>query len=42
MSPLEADNPGLHDLVAADAAIERVAGGLSFRRPAPCAAGRPS
>ena len=30
MSALEADNPGLHDLIAADAAIERVAGGLSF------------
>ena len=30
MSALEADNPGLYDLVAADAAIERVAGGLSF------------
>jgi gluconolactonase len=30
MSPLEAHNPGLHDLIAPDTAIERVAGGLSF------------
>jgi gluconolactonase len=30
MSPLEAHDPGLHDLIAPDAAIERVAGGLSF------------
>jgi gluconolactonase len=30
MSPLEVRDPGLHDLVAPDAAIERVAGGLVF------------
>jgi gluconolactonase len=30
MSPLEVRDPGLHDLVAPDAAIERVAGGLTF------------
>ena len=30
MSPLEAHDAGLHDLVAADAPIERVAGGLTF------------
>jgi len=30
MSPLEAHNPGLHDLIASDTAIERVAGGLWF------------
>jgi sugar lactone lactonase YvrE len=30
MSSLEVGNPGLHDLVAADAPIERVAGGLTF------------
>jgi gluconolactonase len=30
MSALEADDPGLYDLIAADAAIERVAGGLWF------------
>ena len=30
MSPLEVRDPGLHDLIAADAAIERVAGGLTF------------
>lgn len=30
MSPLEAHHPGLHELIAADAAIERVAGGLWF------------
>src|SRR6202521_1253131 len=30
MSALEANDPGLYDLVAADAAIERVAGGLWF------------
>src|SRR6187551_1402834 len=30
MSPLEVRNPALHDLVAPDAAIERVAGGLTF------------
>ena len=30
MSPLEANDPGLHDLIAADATIERVAGGLGF------------
>ena len=30
MSPLEVRNPGLHDLIAPDAVIERVAGGLTF------------
>src|SRR5687768_8737767 len=30
MSPLEAHDPRLHDLVAPDAVIERVAGGLTF------------
>jgi gluconolactonase len=30
MSPLEVRNPALHDLVAPDAAIERIAGGLVF------------
>ena len=30
MSPLEAHNPGLHDLIASDTAIERVAGGFGF------------
>jgi gluconolactonase len=30
MSSLDLRNPGLHDLVAPDAAIERVAGGLGF------------
>src|SRR5882672_4339027 len=30
MSPLEVRDPGLHDLIAPDAAIERVAGGLIF------------
>src|SRR5215475_10573019 len=30
MSPLEAKDPALHDLVAPDAPIERVAGGLTF------------
>ena len=30
MSPLEARHPGLHDLVAPDAPIERVAGGFTF------------
>jgi gluconolactonase len=30
MSPLEVRDPGLHDLVAPDAAIERIAGGLTF------------
>jgi len=30
MAPLEARDPGLHDLVAADAPIERIAGGLTF------------
>jgi len=30
MSPLEVHNPGLHDLVAPDAPIERIAGGLGF------------
>ena len=30
MSPLEAHDPGLHDLIAPDAAIERIAGGLTF------------
>jgi gluconolactonase len=30
MSPLEMRNPRLHDLVAPDASIERVAGGLGF------------
>ena len=30
MSPLEVRDPGLHDLVAPDASVERVAGGLTF------------
>jgi gluconolactonase len=30
MSPLEVRDPGLHDLLAADAAIERIASGLTF------------
>jgi gluconolactonase len=30
MSPLEVRNPGLHDLIAPDAPIERIAGGLGF------------
>ena len=30
MSPLEVHDPGLHDLVAPDALIERIAGGLTF------------
>jgi gluconolactonase len=30
MSPLEMHNPGLHDLIAPDAPIERIAGGLGF------------
>ena len=30
MSPLEVHDPGLHDLIASDAAIERIAGGLGF------------
>jgi gluconolactonase len=30
MSSLEVRNPGLHDLIATDAAIERVAGGFAF------------
>jgi len=30
MAPLEVHDPGLHDLIAPDAAIERVAGGLWF------------
>ena len=30
MAPLEVHNPGLHDLIAPDAAIERIAGGLGF------------
>ena len=30
MPSLEMQNPGLHDLIAADTAIERVAGGLGF------------
>ncbi|MGH7268220.1 MAG: SMP-30/gluconolactonase/LRE family protein [Candidatus Rokuibacteriota bacterium] len=30
MAPLEAHDPGLHDLVASDAPIDRVAGGLGF------------
>jgi sugar lactone lactonase YvrE len=30
MSPLETHDPGLHDLVAPDAPIERIAGGLTF------------
>jgi gluconolactonase len=30
MPPLEVDNPGLHDLIAPDAPIERIAGGLGF------------
>ena len=30
MPPLEVRDPGLHDLIAPDAAIERIAGGLTF------------
>ena len=30
MAPLEARDPGLHDLIAPDAPIERIAGGLAF------------
>src|SRR5919109_368460 len=30
MAPLEVYNPGLHDLMAPDAPIERIAGGLGF------------
>jgi gluconolactonase len=30
MAPLEVYNPGLHDLIAPDAPIERIAGGLGF------------
>jgi gluconolactonase len=30
MSPLEVHNPGLHDLIAPDTPIERIAGGLGF------------
>ena len=30
MAPLEVYNPGLHDLIAPDATIERIAGGLGF------------
>ena len=30
MAPLEVHDPGLHDLVAPDAPIERIAGGLTF------------
>ena len=30
MAPLEVKNPGLHDLIAPDTAIERIAGGLWF------------
>ena len=30
MSPLEVRDPGLHDLIAPDAPIERIAGGLTF------------
>jgi gluconolactonase len=30
MAPLEVYNPGLHDLIAPDAPIERIAGGLRF------------
>src|SRR4029453_7774499 len=30
MSPLEVHDPGLRDLIASDAAIERIAGGLAF------------
>jgi len=30
MSPLEVRDPGLHDLIAADVAIDRIAGGLTF------------
>jgi gluconolactonase len=30
MTPLEANHPGLHDLVAPDAPIDRIAGGLGF------------
>src|SRR4051812_35412774 len=30
MKPLEVRNPGIHELIADDAAVERVAGGLVF------------
>ena len=30
MAPLEAHDPGLHDLVTPDAPIDRIAGGLTF------------
>jgi gluconolactonase len=30
MAPLEVNNPGLHELIAPDAPIERIAGGLGF------------
>ena len=30
MAPLEVYNPGLHDLIAPDAPIDRIAGGLGF------------
>ena len=30
MSPLEVHNPGFHDLIAPEAPIERIAGGLGF------------
>jgi sugar lactone lactonase YvrE len=30
MAPLEVDNPGLHELIAPDTPIERIAGGLGF------------
>src|SRR4026208_798530 len=30
MSPLEVRDPGLHELVAPDAPIDRIAGGLTF------------
>ena len=30
MSPLDVHDPGLHDLIASHAAIERIAGGLTF------------
>ena len=30
MAPLEVYTPGLHDLIAPDAPIERIAGGLGF------------
>ena len=30
MAPLEARDPRLHDLVAPDAPIDRIAGGLGF------------